>query len=319
MGTNMKPKDLRRRAHFVGMGMLLHIAFMLLLFQLVIWGLAWAGVWTVDVPNGGLSGGQYDVLYAAVYAVAMGVPLWIAAGIFRWKENPFPAKRTTPGAVIVVALGGLALCMAANLATDAMASLFQAGGVSLPAPPVVSTTTAGNLWVNLLIFALLPAILEEMVFRGFVLGALRPFGDTFAIVVSAALFGLMHTQPLQGFFAFLMGLVLGYVFVRTGNLWLASLLHFTNNAYSTVMDLVLNKTPAAQQGQVYVLLFYGAGIVGFAVLLGAGVLRSPLVGKNPNKTEPALPLSKRLTAACSPLLIIAVVLFAALTVLRVFE
>ena len=57
------------------------------------------------------------------------------------------------------------------------------------------------LVLNLLVLAVLPALLEEMIFRVCILGALRKYGDTFAIVVSALLFGFIHGGLSQSVFA----------------------------------------------------------------------------------------------------------------------
>ena len=50
--------------------------------------------------------------------------------------------------------------------------------------------------LNLVSTAVLPALVEEMVFRGYILGALRPQGDGLAIVFSAVFFGLLHGKDV---------------------------------------------------------------------------------------------------------------------------
>jgi sodium transport system permease protein len=91
-----------------------------------------------------------------------------------------------------------------------------------------------NLGVALLVFALLPAITEEIAFRGYVLSGLeRTYDTSTAIVLSSLLFGFLHVllslfQQLFG--ATILGLVLGLLAVRTGSLWPGVLFHFINNA-----------------------------------------------------------------------------------------
>ena len=89
-----------------------------------------------------------------------------------------------------------------------------------------------ELFFNLLIIAILPAIGEEMVFRGFIQRQLsRVFQNPIiAIWVSAIIFSAIHFQ-FQGFFPrMLLGAVLGYLFYWTGNLWIPIIVHFFNNA-----------------------------------------------------------------------------------------
>ncbi len=96
-----------------------------------------------------------------------------------------------------------------------------------------------NLGVALLVFALMPAITEELAFRGFILSGLeRTYPARTAIVLSAFLFGFLHvllslTQQLFG--ATLLGLVLGLIAVRTGSLWPGVAFHFVNNALGLVV------------------------------------------------------------------------------------
>ena len=77
--------------------------------------------------------------------------------------------------------------------------------------------------------AVVPAICEEYLFRGAVLANLLPFGKTTAILGSAFLFGIMHQNPLQLLYTTLMGIVIGYVYVKTRSIWICMLLHFANN------------------------------------------------------------------------------------------
>ena len=76
-------------------------------------------------------------------------------------------------------------------------------------------------------------IAEEMVFRGAILRRLLDASDTrwhwAAIVVTAALFGAMHLNMAQGINAFVMGLLLGWMYMRTRSIVPGLVFHFTNN------------------------------------------------------------------------------------------
>ncbi|MEZ6138878.1 MAG: CPBP family intramembrane glutamic endopeptidase, partial [Pirellulaceae bacterium] len=91
------------------------------------------------------------------------------------------------------------------------------------------------LVVVLIAFALTPAVCEEVLFRGFVLSSLHRFSQSWAVVLSAVLFGLMHvlTSNVLAVERFLpttfMGLILGFVAVRTRSLWPGMLLHSIHN------------------------------------------------------------------------------------------
>ena len=71
-------------------------------------------------------------------------------------------------------------------------------------------------------------IAEELLFRGLVLRSLQPMGKKIAIFMSAVMFGLYHANAIQIPYAFLVGLVLGYVAIEYSIGW-AMLLHMFNN------------------------------------------------------------------------------------------
>ena len=84
--------------------------------------------------------------------------------------------------------------------------------------------------------AVVPAICEEYLFRGAILTNLLPFGKTTAIIGSAFLFGLMHQNPLQILYTTLMGVVIGYVYVKTRSIWACMIIHFANNIVTVLEE-----------------------------------------------------------------------------------
>ena len=85
--------------------------------------------------------------------------------------------------------------------------------------------------------AILPGILEEFVFRGLMLTNLAPYGRGTAILGSALLFGLMHMNPQQFFYTTMMGIILGYVYVRTRSIWVCIAIHILNNGLAVVQEI----------------------------------------------------------------------------------
>ena len=101
---------------------------------------------------------------------------------------------------------------------------------------MLNVNTFGGLLLNLLIIALIPAIGEEMTFRGVLQQSLtRKMNPHLAIFLSAAIFSFIHFQ----FYGFLprlfLGLLMGYMFYITGSLWTSILMHFVNNGSVVVL------------------------------------------------------------------------------------
>ena len=104
----------------------------------------------------------------------------------------------------------------------------------------MQATTFGGLIINLLLMALLPAIAEELTFRGVLMNFFEVKGKRvhLAIWCSAILFSAIHLQ-FYGFVPrMLMGALFGYMLVWTGSLWVPILMHFTNNAAAVVLYFV---------------------------------------------------------------------------------
>ncbi|MGA1841592.1 MAG: lysostaphin resistance A-like protein [bacterium] len=84
--------------------------------------------------------------------------------------------------------------------------------------------------IAIIFIAVLPAIFEEIFFRGLIQNGLsRKYGDIKAIVIASILFALLHLNPSRIFPIFLLSLMLGFVFIKTMNLIYPITLHFINN------------------------------------------------------------------------------------------
>ncbi|MBO4381017.1 MAG: CPBP family intramembrane metalloprotease, partial [Clostridia bacterium] len=101
---------------------------------------------------------------------------------------------------------------------------YHGAGVSMPA-----TDKVWVYFLALLIMAVMPAFGEEILMRGFVLHGTSTRGVWFGILLSSALFSLMHANPFQLVHQFGLGIVLAIVVASTGSIWGAVLIHFFNN------------------------------------------------------------------------------------------
>ena len=129
---------------------------------------------------------------------------------------------------------GMSLGKSLSWLEDWIKSLEDAAKVATE--KMLSVNTIGGLLLNLVVVALIPAIGEELTFRGVLQQALtRKMNPHVAIILSAAIFSFIHFQ----FYGFLprlfLGLLLGYMFYITGSLWTSMLMHFLNNGTAVVL------------------------------------------------------------------------------------
>lgn len=99
-----------------------------------------------------------------------------------------------------------------------------------------STETLSYLTLlkELVLSCLLPAICEEFLHRGIMLHANKKYTNPrFALIISSILFGLIHLNINQFFYACILGLFIGYVALVSDSIFPSMIIHFMNNALST--------------------------------------------------------------------------------------
>ena len=73
-------------------------------------------------------------------------------------------------------------------------------------------------------------VIEEVIYRGFILnGLIKKYSSIVALIISSLLFGIMHFNLFQSINAFLIGIIIGYIFIKTKSIYLCIFLHFCNN------------------------------------------------------------------------------------------
>ncbi|MGM0649131.1 MAG: CPBP family intramembrane glutamic endopeptidase [Bacteroidota bacterium] len=101
---------------------------------------------------------------------------------------------------------------------------------------ILDVNNAVGLFINLIVIAIIPAISEEVLFRGIIQRTLRQWTQNIhvAIIITGFLFSFVHFQ----FYGFIprmfLGVIFGYLLYWTGNLWVPILAHFVNNAIATI-------------------------------------------------------------------------------------
>lgn len=126
---------------------------------------------------------------------------------------------------------GIALAVAAvaMYATAVLMSVFSAMGINYSLEGMNPPKTIPAYVVYAINMTVLPAVFEELAFRGSIMQPLRRFGDSFALLCSSLLFALVHLLPVRFPNAFLMGLVIGYFVLFTGSIKTGIIIHFVHN------------------------------------------------------------------------------------------
>ena len=158
----------------------------------------------------------------------------------------------SPGFCLPVFLG------VANLANLAGALIHRLTGS--PATSEMLPSGGPELLMQFLALCVMPAIAEELLFRGAFQGLMRPCGSAAAIFAPALLFGVLHLDLAQGLTAFACGVFLGWLAERSGSILPGMLLHLVNNALAFLTIYLRYYAPAEVSFgvELFILLFFPA-------------------------------------------------------------
>lgn len=99
----------------------------------------------------------------------------------------------------------------------------------------VAEMAMDNHPLKVLFMVILAPLLEELLFRRAVIDRIRCYGEKTALLLSSLTFGLMHQNLFQFFYAFGVGMILGYLYLRTGRLRYSVILHAIINFMGSVL------------------------------------------------------------------------------------
>ena len=157
-----------------------------------------------------------------------------------------------------------------SMITSILASLISITGFEPvnPEMPIPQTVTGYLLYFFLLV--ILPPVIEEIAFRGVLMQSLRRYGDGFALLVSAIMFGLFHLNLIQGPYAFLLGLWMGNLVLRTGSLRITMVLHGCINLSAGILTIVMDGADEQTLmliNAIYIMFWLSVGAICLVTLL----------------------------------------------------
>ena len=173
---------------------------------------------------------------------------------------------------------GYTMAFAAIVMSIATAFVIEPVSMLLPEMPedklkAMEALLNGPAWVTIISVCIFAPFFEEWLCRGIVLrGMLKHVKPAWAIIISALFFALIHMNFWQAVPAFLMGLVFGYVYYKTGSLKLTMLMHMVNNA----MAFTVSQIPALKDAEYFTDVLspwaYGGVYAAAVIALVSGII-----------------------------------------------
>ncbi len=170
---------------------------------------------------------------------------------WKWRGNGF--FRMPEGAASSLAFYA-ALGILGNAALNAIMNLLDVTRFFPEYDEMMDIAMGGSPVFLVLTIAILAPVVEELIFRGLVLGhLLTKMKRPAAILLSSLIFGVIHLNPLQIIYAALMGALLAFIYVRSCSIWAAVFAHAGFNLVGVIAQLFMDEPTAA--GYVLMLLY----------------------------------------------------------------
>ena len=218
------------------------LAFLLIIITSLFLSLIFGAI----IGSGSLSFYNISLFSIILYAMFMGVfvGFW-KFGRFRvqkgraepgqFNSGSIYFSRPTVRDIYLTVLIGLCALAGFLLLQNLVLEIFVLMNYQVP-DSHVALNTPWRFIIATVTLAILPSVVEELLFRGIILHALLPLGKWKAVLLSSAMFSLFHLSPAQTVYQFVLGVFMALVYLRTRNIFIPILLHFVNN-FTTIVIL----------------------------------------------------------------------------------
>lgn len=200
---------------------------MLAILGVVLLSVLFAALVMLTLQMTGMADGP---MMAIVYVAQLLPPILFFKYFRKARKATGPAAKLAPSKFNPsLVLWGILLLLVMSVVIEPLLSLFPSRYLEN-----FNDTIGRGGWTVLTTVVLAP-ILEEVFFRGQILGSIKhKYGSFWALLVSSLLFALIHGNPPQMVNAFFMGLILGYICLKTGSLLSVIVIHAFNNALAYI-------------------------------------------------------------------------------------
>lgn len=219
------------------------------------------------------SWGMWITMLVPMYFVAMPLCILIMQGMPA--EKPRDAKLGAGNFFVFFCIFYF-FTYAGNIIGTVLSALLSGG----TAQNEVSELAMDNNPLKIVVMVILAPLLEELICRKLIIDRTRKYGEKIAVVLSGLTFGLLHGNLFQFFYAFAGGMLMGYIYIRTGRLRYTVLIHVIMNFMGAVIapfiltsvDMELLQTLETTMPTEEMLAVYQQILPGLLLLMGYSLL-----------------------------------------------
>ena len=209
------------------------------------------------------------LFYMVLTSGVLLIPFFVYAAYLRMPARvAVPLRRPRISLTVLGALVTASVSFMVSLAVSLMTgALKQWTGVVVSIPSVTLGSDPVYFLLHILQLVVVPAVTEELVFRGVIMQSLRQFSDWFALLVSSMLFALIHPSVANLPHAFISGMLIGYFVLRTGSIFTGMFIHGFYNLLSVLLELLLRNVSGSLSTVAYFGVLVLLMILGLAALV----------------------------------------------------
>ncbi|MDR2649558.1 MAG: CPBP family intramembrane metalloprotease [Clostridiales bacterium] len=176
-----------------------------------------------------LNNAMWIQLAYGIVSLAVFIPLWLKT---RKRYTRYSGGRIDFAAALLT----VGIALGANMLLDAAFTITDIAKYFPSYEDVARVLTSGSFPLRLLTIAVIAPAAEEFCFRGVTLNRMENMKKWSAVLISSALFGFVHLNPLQGLYAMAIGILLAFIFTRFKSMWYPVIAHVSFNAISVIKD-----------------------------------------------------------------------------------
>jgi membrane protease YdiL (CAAX protease family) len=194
----------------------------------------------------------------------------------KFKKDMFTPNKAPKRFLIIGTVSCIGVGIVSSMIYLAYSSIAKYYGITIPQPDFSFPSQKEYLILFLMYVCLIGPVLEEIIFRGFILKSMQKYGNFTAILVSSILFSMFHLNLVQFINPVLVGILLAFIAIKSNSIFPSMIAHIFNNTMAfAATGIATLKIPALESAFGFLYLFIGvSALVLFVTLYWDDFLRT---------------------------------------------
>ena len=187
-----------------------------------------------DLAPNLLENNNFVIILSSVLQYGIGFPILLVMLKKIPKQVPTRNPLSTKSFLKYGAVSVFFMYIGNTISTYIMLYVEEALGKA-PENVVTTVLDSTNIILSIVLIGIVGPIIEEIMFRKLFTDRLTPYGEKTAILLPSLFFALFHTNLYQFFYAFLLGMIFSYIYVKTGKLIYTCIIHIFINLFFGIL------------------------------------------------------------------------------------